>query len=263
MPTNMQGVTIFHALALAALAFLAQACVTSPYNGQLVPDPSAPVTIAGYYHHPNVTLTIEASNPATGAWEVLGTTTSESTPTIEAGAWKNSPPLYSYNTTVQVSDPATPQTFQRWDGGVATLRVRSGDLHLLAAEQHSPDCVSQHASQTEDFYTTVQNCGFQYQTLQIRYYAGRSTVLPPIVSIEGHAPSPPIPFASFAVDVSLTNASRTETSGVLRVFIDGGEIAGGSVNASRRSRRVAWLRRASRPLRYRRACTPSTHAMNR
>lgn len=173
MPTNVQGMTIVRAIALAALGFLAQACVTSPYNGQLVTDPSAPVTIAGFFNQPNVTLTIEAANPSTGAWEILGTTTtSASTPTIAAGTWKNSPPLYFYSTTVQVYDPAKPQTFQRWGGspnGVATLRVRSEDSPLYTGHKNSVSCVTQNASQTEDFYTTAYNCGYQQTTIWIHY----------------------------------------------------------------------------------------------
>ena len=171
MSTSAKEITIVRALLLVASALIVQACVTSPYNGQRVTDPSAPVTIAGYSNQPNVTLTIEASNPATWRLEALGTTTSEATPTIGAGILQNSPPLYFYSTTVQVSDPAHPQTLQRWgsfaDDGFATLRVRSEDFNLYTGHENSTSCVINNASQPGDFYTTAYNCGYQQNTVWI------------------------------------------------------------------------------------------------
>lgn len=166
MSTNPKRVAALWAAAISAL--LAQACVTSPYNGEHIDGIAAPMTIAGFYHQPDVPLTIEVANSWTGVWEVIGTTTSGSTPTIEAETWKNSPPLYYYSAEIQVSDPDDPHTLERWNTGashdvdtlVATLRVRSGDSDLATGDEHSVSCV-QNAPPTADFYSTATHCGFR------------------------------------------------------------------------------------------------------
>ena len=172
MSTNTKRVA---ALSAIVPALLAQACVTNPYNGQDIHGIGAPVNVSGFTHEPDVPLTVEVANARTGAWELLGTVTSASTPTIEAETWKNSPPLYWYETSVQVFDPDDPRTLERWGSGasrdldalVATLRVRSGDDVLGTGEERSVSCV-QNASPTVDFSTTTSECGFRQGDVWVR-----------------------------------------------------------------------------------------------
>lgn len=65
---------------LLLLLTLASACVVSPTDWQRI-TPSQPMSLTGFASQPGMAVRLQAKNQRTGAWDVIATYTSSTTPT--------------------------------------------------------------------------------------------------------------------------------------------------------------------------------------
>jgi hypothetical protein len=131
---------LYAILAMLASVMLAPACVTEPYDGEYV---ATNIDFSGYAPNSGDEVDIMALNKATGAWDVLKTTTASTTPTTIG-----SDTLYAFGTTLNLGSvpgwrcywhslcnfPA-PGTYN------SQFKVRSGGVYLTSFEEDGVSCV--------------------------------------------------------------------------------------------------------------------------
>jgi hypothetical protein len=146
---------------LAGVWMLASsACVTAPYDGQIIP-PTA-ISVTGYTDVPNAVMNIEMYNFVLGRYDEVLEVRSASSASFAAGYWLNSPPLYAYAAQLpgwgtKIQDGRTAY----WESNHAIFRVfRDGSTRVLyGGSATSVGCMIGSSPQA-DFYTSAYNCGF-------------------------------------------------------------------------------------------------------
>lgn len=146
-------------LVCSALCLLALGCMNDPLNGTAVADAvkGKSLSAKGFYPKPSIPIEVQvlktpASNPVDPAsWDLLGTTTSGTTPLN----WNSTDPIYSWSKTV-VPVPVSPTAAQlaRWPNGKlvrlrAVAKDPTGDRVLTVFDEATWDnCFDDHATES-------------------------------------------------------------------------------------------------------------------
>lgn len=165
------SVKLGSSLVAAVLSAVALAgCVLSPLDRQS--QNLNPLTVAGFAIEPSATIQVKAYNYVTKSYDLIGTTTSASTASVQAGTMcSNSPAFYVYQASVRLGDNNWSKSNWNQDntgwpdvyGRIQVTQVSSGGgtLSLYGTrEPNAVQCIGNNITPGCNFYDVAQKCGF-------------------------------------------------------------------------------------------------------
>lgn len=134
-------------LPLLVASFTLLACMTAPFDGQRVGASTSPVTFEGQYSTSGATVTLEALNTTTGAFDAVTTATVSSSSPVRL--WDNDWFSWSRSSVL----PSAYWTPGR-TGFSAKVRARSGSTSLLGLQEGWDACLGRTIDRTVNDFAT-------------------------------------------------------------------------------------------------------------